>query len=131
MRLLLDTHIALWAISEDSRLSARARDLITAPEAEVFVSAVVLWEIAIKHALGRAGVNAMPVSAAQAKSWFEASNFRSLAVTDIHTVAVESLPPHHTDPFDRLLIAQAVTEPMRLVTHDAALAAYGELVLTV
>lgn len=131
MRLLLDTHIALWAISEDPRLTARARDLITAPDAEVFISAVVLWEIAIKHALGRAGPNAMPISAAQAKSWFEASNFRALHVTDAHAVAVESLPHHHQDPFDRLLIAQAVTEPMRLVTHDAALAAYGELVLTV
>lgn len=131
MRLLLDTHIALWAITEDARLTARTRGLITDANAEVFISAVVLWEIAIKHGLGRRGPNAMPVSAAQAQIWFEASNFRALPITAAHTVAVESLPPHHADPFDRLLIAQAMTEPMHLITHDAALAAYGELVLTV
>lgn len=131
MRLLLDTHVALWAITDDARLTSRARDLITDAEAEVFISAVVLWEIAIKHGLGRSGPNAMPVSAAQAQIWFEASNFRDLPITAAHTVAVESLPAHHNDPFDRLLIAQAMTEPMRLVTHDAAMAAYGELVLSV
>ena len=81
MRLLLDTHVALWAITDDARLTARARDLITADDAEVFISAVVLWEIAIKHGLGRGGPNAMPVSAAQAQIWFEASNFRALPIT--------------------------------------------------
>lgn len=131
MRLLLDTHIALWAITDDARLTSRTRDLITADDAEVFISAVVLWEIAIKYALGRTGPNAMPVSAAEAQSWFEASNFRSLAITAAHTLAVETLPAHHTDPFDRLLVAQAMTEPMHLVTHDAAMAAYGDLVLAV
>lgn len=131
MRLLLDTHVALWAITDDARLTARARDLITADDAEVFISAVVLWEIAIKHGLGRRGPNAMPVSAAQAQIWFEASNFRALPITAAHTLAVEGLPPHHADPFDRLLVAQALTEPMHLVTHDAALAAYGDLVVTV
>ena len=73
----------------------------------------------------------MPISGRQARAWFEASNFRSLPVTDAHAVAVEALPPHHSDPFDRLLIAQARTEPMRLLSHDAALAAYGELVVAV
>ena len=131
MRLLLDTHVALLAITDDARLTASARDLITADDAEVFISAVVLWEIAIKHGLGRRGPNAMPVSAAQAQIWFEASNFRALPITAAHTLAVEGLAPHHADPFDRLLVAQAMTEPMHLVTHDAALAAYGELVLAV
>ena len=131
MKVLLDTHIAVWVILDSPRLTERARDLISAPGTDVYVSAVSLWEIAIKHGLNRTGPNAMPISARQAHAWFEASNFRSLPVTDAHAVAVEALPPHHSDPFDRLLIAQARTEPMRLLSHDAALAAYGELVVAV
>ena len=131
MKLLLDTHIAVWVILDSPRLSDRARDLIADPASDVYVSAVSLWEIAIKHALNRTGPDAMSVSAGQARAWFEASNFRSLPVTDAHAVAGEALPPHHNDPFDRLLIAQARTEPMRLLSHDAALAAYGELVVAV
>jgi PIN domain nuclease of toxin-antitoxin system len=73
----------------------------------------------------------MPISARQAHAWFEASNFQSLPVSDAHALAVETLPLHHGDPFDRLLIAQAKAEPMRLLSHDAAMAAYGELVVTV
>ena len=131
MKVLLDTHIAVWVILDSPRLSPRAHDMIAAPATEVYVSAVSLWEIAIKHALNRTGPNAMPISATQALAWFEASNFLSLPVTDAHAVAVETLPHYHGDPFDRLLIAQAKTEPMRLLSHDAALAAYGELVVTV
>jgi PIN domain nuclease of toxin-antitoxin system len=129
VRLLLDTHVALWAISGDRRLSKRARAAILDPGAEVFVSAVSLWEIAIKHALGRTGPNAMPVSASQASIWFAESGFGELAVTGAHAVAVERLPPLHSDPFDRLLVAQAIAEPMRLLTHDATLARYSELVV--
>ncbi len=131
MKVLLDTHIAVWVILDSPRLSPRAHDLIAAPATEVYVSAVSLWEIAIKHALNRAGPNAMPISATEARAWFEASNFQSLPVTDAHAVAVDTLPPHHGDPFDRLLIAQARTEPMRLISHDAAMTAYGDLVVAV
>lgn len=131
MKVLLDTHIAVWVILDSPRLSPRAHDLIAAPATEVYVSAVSLWEIAIKHALNRAGPNAMPISATEAQAWFEASNFQSLPVTDAHAVAVDTLPPHHGDPFDRLLIAQARTEPMRLISHDAAMTAYGDLVVAV
>ena len=131
MKVLLDTHIAVWVILDSPRLSPRAHDLIAAPATEVYVSAVSLWEIAIKHALNRTGPNAMPISATEARAWFEASNFRSLPVTDAHAVAVDTLPPHHGDPFDRLLIAQAMTEPMRLISHDAAMTAYGDLVVSV
>ena len=131
MKLLLDTHIAVWVVLDSPRLSARARDLISAPGTDVYVSAVSLWEIAIKHGLNRTGPNAMPISARQAHAWFEASNFQSLPVSDAHALAVETLPLHHGDPFDRLLIAQAKAEPMRLLSHDAAMAAYGELVVTV
>lgn len=131
MKVLLDTPIALWAILDSPHLTTRARELIVAPGADVHVSAVSLWEIAIKPALNRSGLNAMPITATQARAWFAASNFQSLPVTDVHAVAVEALPQHHADPFDRLLIAQAQTEPMRLLSHDAALAAYGEWVVMV
>ena len=131
MKVLLDTHIAVWVVLDSPRLSARARDLISAPGTDVYVSAVSLWAIAIKHGLNRTGPNAMPISARQARGWFEASNFQSLPVSAAHAVAVETLPLHHGDPFDRLLIAQAKVEPMRLLSHDAAMAAYGELVVTV
>lgn len=131
MKVLLDTHIAVWVILDSPRLTERARDLISAPGTDVYVSAVSLWEIAIKHGLNRTGPNAMPISARQAHAWFEASNFQSLPVSDAHALAVETLPLHHGDPFDRLLIAQARAEPMRLLSHDAAMAAYGELVVTV
>ena len=122
MRLLLDTHVALWAIADDPRLSAAARLLIDAPANEVVVSAVSVWEIAIKHSLGRGD---MPISAAQALAFFQEAGYSLLAVSAAHAVAVEALPPIHADPFDRLLVAQALHEPLRLLTHDAAVAQYG------
>lgn len=128
MRLLLDTHIALWAISDDPKLSGSARALITAPENEIVVSAASLWEIAIKHSLGRSN---MPVSAADALKWFRESGYRLLAISPEHTVAVESLPLLHADPFDRILIAQSLHEPLRLLTHDALMARYSDTVMLV
>ena len=83
MKVLLDTHIAVWVILDSPRLSPRAHDLIAAPATEVYVSAVSLWEIAIKHALNRTGPNAMPISATEARAWFEASNFHSLPVLSL------------------------------------------------
>lgn len=130
MKLLLDTHIALWAVSDDTRLSKRARSLILNPSADLFVSVASLWEIAIKHALGRTGSSAMPVSASDAREAFIESGFILLDVTSEHVLAVETLPPIHGDPFDRLLVAQCLSEPMRLLTHDAALVRYSELVET-
>jgi PIN domain nuclease of toxin-antitoxin system len=128
VNLLLDTHVALWAITDSDRLSAAARRLITAERAVVWVSAASLWEIAIKHSFGRGD---MPVSAREALGYFIESGYRLLAIQPEHTVAVESLPPLHADPFDRLLVAQAQVEPMRLLTHDAAVAAYGGTVVRV
>lgn len=128
MNLLLDTHVALWAITDSPRLSATARELIGAPHAQVWVSSVSVWEIAIKHALARAD---MPVSAEQALRYFRESGFRLLAIEPEHAVAVESLPLHHQDPFDRLLVAQALTEPMRLLTRDAQVAAYSDSIVRV
>ncbi|MEO6278357.1 type II toxin-antitoxin system VapC family toxin [Roseateles sp.] len=128
MNLLLDTHIALWAIADSPRLPARARELILAPGNAVWVSAASVWEIAIKHSLGRGD---MPVSSAQALSYFEQSGFHLLAVSGEHAAAVEALPAHHADPFDRMLAAQALTEPLRLLTHDATLARYSDTVILV
>lgn len=128
MNLLLDTHIALWAIVDSPRLSDAARELILAPRAVVWISAATVWEIAIKHSLARGD---MPVSSADAIGYFRAAGYRFLSIEPEHAAAVETLPPHHQDPFDRLLIAQAQVEPMRLLSHDAHVARYGELVVPV
>lgn len=122
MNLLLDTHIALWAITDNPRLSESARQLILNPRARVWVSVASLWEIAIKFSLGRAH---MPISSQQALAYFQQSGYRVLPVEAEHTSALEHLPPLHQDPFDRLLVAQAMTEPMQLLTHDAQLSGYG------
>jgi PIN domain nuclease of toxin-antitoxin system len=128
MNLLLDTHIALWAITDSPKLSAAARALIEAPTTTVWVSAASVWEIAIKRALGKGD---MPVSSADALRYFRQSGFQILAIAAEHTVAVETLPPHHQDPFDRLLVAQALTEPLRLMTHDAMVALYSDTIIQV
>lgn len=128
MNLLLDTHVALWAITDHPRLSASARELILAPRAVVWVSAVSVWEVAIKHGLGRGD---MPVSGQEALQYFRQAGYRLLAVEPEHAVAVENLPAHHQDPFDRLLVAQALVEPMRLMTHDATVARYSDTIIAV
>ncbi len=130
MNLLLDTHIAIWAVEDNPRLSEAARTLILDPAAQMFVAVVSLWEIAIKHALGR-GSRAMPMSAAEALGFFQTSGFSITPVKTVHVLTLESLPRHHDDPFDRLLVATALTEPYRLLTHDARLAAYGPMVTVV
>ncbi|MCP5431691.1 MAG: type II toxin-antitoxin system VapC family toxin [Alphaproteobacteria bacterium] len=131
MRLLLDTHVALWAVADDARLAAGARDLIADPSNDVFVSVATVWEIAIKHALYPARPNALAISAAEAVRYFAASGYLLLPVLAAHGIAVERLPPIHGDPFDRMLIAQALTEPLRLVTSDAELARYSDTVIRI
>ncbi|MDR2187885.1 MAG: type II toxin-antitoxin system VapC family toxin [Azonexus sp.] len=126
MNLLLDTHVALWAITDSPKLPRRARELILAPKTSVWVSVASLWEIAIKHGLGRGD---MPVSGADAARYFRESGYRLLAVEAEHAVAVEELPHHHQDPFDRILIAQALVEPMRLMTNDAQVARYSDTII--
>jgi len=128
MRVLLDTHIALCAVSDSPHLPSLARELIVDPSNEIWVSAASVWEIAIKHALGR---EAMPISGKEAVHWFGVSGYRDLSITSRHTAAVEELPHIHTDPFARLLVAQAHTEPLRLLTHDKTVAQYSELVILV
>jgi len=128
MNLLLDTHIALWAITDDPKLSQLARGLIASPDNFVWVSAASVWEIAIKRALGRGD---MPVSSQQALEFFKQSGYRSLPIDAAHASVGENLPAHHQDPFDRILVAQALTEPMRLITHDAVVARYSDTIILV
>lgn len=130
MRLLLDTHIAIWVVTADPRLTAEAREMITNAEV-TFVSAVSIWEIAIKHALGREGPSRGPYSGEQAIAKFEETGFDLLPITPQHAAPVERLSAAHGDPFDQLLVAQAVTEPLRLVTHDGRLADYSDMVVVV
>ena len=128
MNLLLDTHVALWAITDNPNLSAPARDLILAPRSAVWVSAVSIWEITIKHGLGRGD---MPVSGQNALRYFRQAGYRFLVIEPEHAAAVETLPDHHQDPFDRLLVAQALVEPMRLLTHDTTVARYSDTIIHV
>ncbi len=121
MRLLLDTHLFIWAITGDRRLKA-AKNLILSADS-VHVSAASIWEIAIKTALTKIEGDPSEMAAA-----IETSGFVELPVTARHAARVGTLPPHHSDPFDRLLIAQAVTEPLILVTADRTLAQYSDVV---
>ena len=131
MRLLLDTHIALWAIADSPRLSMKARDLIDDPSNEVFISAATIWEISIKHALARGAPSDMPISGDEAIGYFRDAGFELMDVSAAHAAAIEALPPVHADPFDRILVAQALAVPLRLLTGDARIAAYSDLVIKV
>ena len=124
MRLLLDTHVFIWAVVGSPRLIPKTRAQIEAAEA-VYVSAASIWEIAIKARLGKIEGDAQALVDA-----IDASGFHELAVTARHAAAVEKLPLHHADPFDRLLLAQAFSEPLHLLTADRELAAYGGGVTT-
>lgn len=125
MRILLDTHLVYWSYYETNRLPAKARKLLLDAEA-VFVSSASIWEIAIKSRLGK--INANPKRLTE---HIEVAGFHELPVSAKHACIVADLPLHHTDPFDRLLIAQAIAEPLRLVTVDKVLRPYSELVLIV
>ena len=128
MRLLLDTHILLWALAGDRRLNVRTRDWIEDSANDVLFSAASIWEIAIKSALHGSGFGVRPDEIAEAA---RATGFAELAVQAAAAARVASLPPHHRDPFDRLLVAQAIEETVRLVTVDPSLAPYSELVTLV
>lgn len=126
--MLLDTHVALWAITDHPNLPDSARKLIESPKSSIWISAASVWEIAIKHGLGRGD---MPVSGEEALSYFRASGYGFLSVDPEHAAAVESLPNHHADPFDRILVAQALVEPMRLITHDSTVARYSDTIMEI
>lgn len=125
MRLLLDTHVLLWALGAPQRLGNALSTVIKSPDNDVMFSAVSIWEIAIKSTLKRDDFRISPdeILAAAIESGFTELPVRSTAA-----VQVARLPAHHRDPFDRLLIAQAITEPAMLYTADPQLEAYSELV---
>ena len=123
MRLLLDTHVVLWSVLGDPALPARFREMLQDPDAEVFVSAASVWEVAIKRALGK-----LPVPHTVFDRAVEAG-CTALPVTWAHARAVEALPFHHHDPFDRLLIAQARVEGLTLVSADRVFARYDVALL--
>jgi PIN domain nuclease of toxin-antitoxin system len=125
MRLLLDTHLFLWAAGGSPLLKPAVRRIIESAD-QVYVSAASIWEIAIKSRLGK--IEAHPDELVAA---IDASGFQELPVTSAHAAAVWRLPLHHQDPFDRLLVAQSITEPLRLLTADAILGRYSDVVTVV
>jgi len=125
MRLLLDTQVFLWSVTDDRKLTKAARKLILDAD-DVFVSSASIWEASIKAGLGKLDVDVNLLV-----SEIEASGFSELPVRAVHAAMVRDLPDIHRDPFDRLLVAQALSEPLRLVTSDGHLSRYTDLVVTV
>lgn len=123
MKLLLDTHCWLWWFADDPRLGARARELIGDGENEVFLSAASSWEIAIKTSLEKLKLPEPP--AQYVPSRLAAQGMQGLPIEHVHALEVASLPQHHHDPFDRMIIAQALIEGMAVVTADEKIAVYG------
>lgn len=118
MRILLDTHVFLWWVRDDPRLDAPARDLISNYANEIFVSAVSAWEIEIKAALGKLKISP------DWKRLVAENGFQWLPVLPRHTEGLRDLPPIHRDPFDRMLVAQARTAHLALLTRDPKVQAY-------
>ena len=123
MRLLLDTHVLLWWLANDVALSKTAADLIRDPGNVVFVSTVSHWEIWLKQSIGKLRV---PAAFEQRLA---GESFEPLPLTAVQVQEVARLPWHHRDPFDRMLVAQAQTENLVLLTADSAVHAYGDFVL--
>jgi PIN domain nuclease of toxin-antitoxin system len=124
MSLLLDTHVALWAITGDASLDAEFLDRLR-HDPDVFLSPISLWEITIKQSTGK--LAGPPDLAERVRDM----GFRELPVTHAHAVTAGRLPPHHRDPFDRMLVAQAITEHLALASRDASIALYDVDVLKV
>jgi PIN domain nuclease of toxin-antitoxin system len=118
-RLLLDTHVLLWAVEDSPILGLDAREVIVDPRNQVFVSAASVWEIAIKRAQGKLSI---PESVSEA---VKEAGFAELPVTFFHAEQAGALPPYHRDPFDRMLVAQAQAEGLVIVTQDANIPRYG------
>jgi PIN domain nuclease of toxin-antitoxin system len=125
MRLLIDTQIFIWTVLDSDKLVPKTRRIMLDAD-EIFVSAASIWEISIKAKLGK--VEGDPADFLEA---IEKSGFQELKISGSHAAEVHKLPFHHWDPFDRLLIAQAIVEPMKFLTADALLFQYSELVITV
>jgi PIN domain nuclease of toxin-antitoxin system len=128
VRILLDTQIVLWTLENHPQLSARARTLLTDPEHTFYVSSISVWEIVIKHSLGKLPLK---IAISELLGFVQASGFQPLEFSAAHAVQVSSLLPIHADPFDRALLAQAFLEPMHLLTHDEQMVKYGGTVIFV
>lgn len=128
MKILLDTHILLWVLSNDAKLSEKARKLVENEENEIYYSIVSLWEVELKRL---AHLEAMPVCAKELAEYCEQSGFQRILVMEKHIYALAGLKREenalpHKDPFDRMLICQAATENMLFVTHDSLIPGYCE-----
>lgn len=128
MKILLDTHILLWALSNDERLPEKARELIENEENEIYYSIISLWEVEIKHL---AHPDAMPVSAEEIWEYCEQSGYQKITIKENHIFAMGELKRErdaspHKDPFDRMLICQASVENMIFVTHDSLIPGYNK-----
>jgi PIN domain nuclease of toxin-antitoxin system len=121
MKLLLDTHLLLWAAGMPGRLSAAARERIESPDNALFFSVASIWEVVIKRGLDRPDFQVDPRAL---RRGLLDNGYTELAITGEHALALENLPPLHKDPFDRLLLAQASAEGMMLLTADANVALY-------
>ncbi len=122
MRLLLDTNVLLWALTDSPRIET-IRNLLLSLDTEVYVSAASFWEVAIKNSIGK-----LEASVKLVREGALNSGFLELPINGTHAETLEALPFHHKDPFDRIIVAQALTEPMRLLTGDNTLRAYSDLV---
>lgn len=118
MNLLLDTHALLWWLADDPELSREARAAISAPQHIVYVSAASAWEISIKRAIGKLQ------SPGDLDTAVAACAFQELPITVVHALAADQLPNNHSDPFDRMLVAQAMLENLTLITRDEQIASY-------
>ena len=121
MKLLLDTHLLLWAAGNPDRLPAAARRLLDDPQNEPIFSSASLWEVAIKHGLGRGDFR---VDARLLRRGLLDNGYGELPITSEHVVALDSLPPIHKDPFDRILVAQSTVEGITLLTANPLVAQY-------
>ena len=128
MKLLLDTHLLLWAAGEPKRLSKQARTLIDNPDNDLLFSAASLWEVAIKRGLGREDFK---VDARLLRRGLLDNGYSELPIISDHVVATESLPLLHRDPFDRILVAQATVEGVTLLTIDSLVSQYAGPIRTV
>ncbi|HXP38635.1 MAG TPA: type II toxin-antitoxin system VapC family toxin [Candidatus Acidoferrales bacterium] len=128
MKLLLDTHLLLWAAGEPRRLPKQARILIDNPDNELLFSGASLWEVVIKRGLGRED---FAVDARLLRRGLLDNGYSELPIVSEHVVAIDSLPPIHKDPFDRILVAQATVEGVTLLTNDSLVSQYPGPIRTV
>jgi PIN domain nuclease of toxin-antitoxin system len=126
LKLLVDTHVLLWGINEPRRVPIAVAHAMGSPHNETYVSVVCLWEIAIKKKLGKLAAPDDLLEQVERHP-----DYKVLPITAAHAWRVRTLPPYHRDPFDQLLVAQALTEQMTVVTHDRSISRYGVPILAV